>query len=392
MKTDIYRRDRHRNIKRVFMAVAVAFALAFTLLPAVDVSADDDNLEPTLPASEMITQGSGEQPDDGDETGDEDPTTTIVPPETTTTTTEFTTEPTTESTTIVTTTINTSGKGWKTPKGKKSLSLTLCRNTDGSFFDLTAQAGQKLYDYDTLQGATAGKGYGYFSLYNRKVNKAKIVKVHLSDMKVVKVSAALDIKHANELAYNGRKNIIVVANSDPTAKRLSIINANTLTLQHHKTISTSGKIKGMSKKQRKKFQGVGAIAYNENKNCYICRMRKTNDLLFLDSNFKPTKRVKQKSKISGMLYQGLDSHKDCIMVCQSFKGSKKYNVITVYNMKGKYLARFTMGIGKPALELETVFHDGNQFYAGFYSCFGAKTDDQKLGIERVNSIYRINNL
>ena len=404
-----------RGAARITLAVAVAFAMAFTVLPSAVVCADDSNTEPTLPASDMVRYNDDQIAGDTDGTenlegnGDLNTDTSLSSEdkdvkvgsdetdtdETITEVTETTTESTTAApatTTKITTTVNTSGKKWKTPKGNKSLSLTLCRNSDGTEFDLTAQAGQKLYAYDTIQGATAGKGYGYFSLYNRKNNHAKIIKVRLSTMEVVKVSAALDIKHANELAYNGKRNIIVVANAEPTPKRISIIDANTLKVRYHKTIKMPRKIKGMSKKQCKKFKGIGAIAYNEKHNCYVCRMRKTNDLLLLNANFKPYKRIKQKAKVSGMLYQGLDSYKDCIMVCQSFKGKKKYNLITVYNMKGKKLARFTMGIGRPALELETVFHDGNQFYAGCYCCYGAKTDLEKLQIKRDNLIFRINNL
>ena len=389
---------------KTIISVVVAFAMAITLLPAADVFAGNQSEEPTLPACEMDESGTpedtetvGEQPGEEEtvettsETEEQD--TVAAAADTETTVTEPTTAaPTTTQTTAPTTTINPAGNGWKTPKGKKALFLTLCCNTDGSWFDLTTQAGQKLYGYDTLQGAAAGKGYGYFALYNRKNNRAKIVKVNLANMAVVKVSAAMDLKHANDLTYNGRKNIIVVANSDPKAKRLSVIDANTLALQYHKTIKVSKKVSGMSKKMRKKFKGVGAIAYNEKHNCYICRTRKTNYLLFLNANLKPYKLVKQKRRISGMLYQGLDSYQDCIMVCQSFKGKKKYNAITVYNMKGKYLARFKMSVGKPAPELETIFHNGSQFYAGFYMCYGAKVDEQKLGIVRKNLVYRINNL
>lgn len=376
------------DTRKQFIAVLVAFALAITLLPSTVVCADDQNQEPTVPASEASQQGTEEPPADGGEPADDAGTIseTSAAETTTTTVTETTTDG------VTTTTINTSGKRWVRPKGNKGLSLTLCRNSDGSYFNLMKQAGQRLYEYDTLQGATAGKGYGYFTLYNRNNNHVKIVKVKLSEMSVVKVSAALHINHANEITYNGRSNIIVVANSTPVPKRISVIDANTLTIKYHTTITMPRKVKGMSKRQRRKFKGIGAIAYNEQRNCYICRMRKTHDFLFLDANFKPFKRVKAKSKLKKLLYQGLDSYNDCIMVCQSFKGKKKYDAVTVYNMKGKKIARFTMGAGSPMLELQTVFHDGNQFYAGFYCNYGAKADQQKLHVKRENSVYRINNL
>jgi len=387
--------------KKLLLTWIIAFAMAFTVIPSTVVCASGTNTEPTKPASEM-TEGDGtETPGEinenptGDTTDPTDEIETTEEVEQTEETSEPETEETTASTTETTkisTTINTSGKRWVTPKGNKALSLTICRNSDGTVFDLMRQAGQTLYAYDTLQGATAGKGFGYFSLYNRKNNTAKIVKVRLCDMKVIKVSGVLNVRHANELAYNGRNNTIVIANADPTPKRITVVDANSLRIKFHKILKMPKKIKGMSKKECKKFKGVGAIAYNEKHNCYVARMRKTNDLLLLNASFKPYKRIKQKSKVKGMLYQGLDSYKDCIMVCQSFKGKKKYNLITVYNMKGKKLARYKMSLGSPKRELETIFHDGNQFYVGCYCCFGAKTDLQKLHIKRENYIYRINNL
>lgn len=386
----------YMSLQRKILAVAVAFAMVVTLLPSAVVCADDRSIEPTQTAAEMTQSGTDDTQEKPGSTEATDPSETTDESSASETETESTAETTTTTaaptTTRATTTVNTSGKRWVTPKGNKSLSLTLCRNTDGTVFDLTSQAGQKLYDYDTLQGAAAGKGYGYFTLYNRDNNYVKIVKVKLSEMSVVKVSGPLDIKHANGITYNGRNNTIVVADSTPVPKRISVIDANTLTLRYHKTLKMPGKVKGMSKKQRRKFKGVGAIAYNEQRNCYICLMRKTHDLLFLNASFKPTKRVKQKSRISGLLYQSLDTYKDCIMVCQSFKGKKNYNAVTVYNMKGKKIARFTMGAGVPQLELEAVFHDGNQFYAGFYSNYGARADYEKLHVKRQNRIFRINNL
>lgn len=388
--------------RRLLLTWIIAFAMAFTVIPSTVVCAYGVNEEPTKPAPEMTrsdgtgtTENTNENPQEG---GTTDPTSEIgsssevnQTEETSETVTESTTT-TTAAPTKISTTINTSGKRWFTPKGNKGLSLTICRNSDGTVFDLMRQAGQTLYAYDTLQGATAGKGFGYFSLYNRKNNTAKIVKVRLYDMKVIKVSGVLDVRHANELAYNSRNNTIVVANADPTPKRITVVDANTLGIRFHKILKMPKKIKGMSKKQCKKFKGIGVIAYNEKYNFYVCRMRKTNDLLLLNANFVPYKRIKQNAKVKGMLFQGLDSYKDCIMVCQSFKGKKRYNLITVYNMKGKKIARFTMALGSPARELETVFHDGNQFYAGCYCCYGAKSDLQKLHIKRENYIYRINNL
>lgn len=409
------------ELKKKLLTWIVAFAMVFTMIPSAFVCADEENTEPTGTASDMTDiiydEGGSEGEDesleedslnsedntlssaDSDVSSDRDDSSdnssssqetlaekSAAPSSTAAETTKTTTKP-----IITTTTINTSGKKWVTPKGNRKMDLSLCFNSDGTVFDLMKQAGQKLYKYDTLQGASAGKGYAYFTLYNRDNNRVKIVKVRLCSMEVVKVSKALHVHHANEITYNGKKNIIVVANSTPKPKRLTVIDANTLKIKYHKTLRVTRKVSGMSKSQRRKFRGVGAIAYNEKHNIYVCRMRKTNDLLFLNSNLKPYKRIRQKDRVN-LLYQGMDSFKDCIMIVQSFKGKKKYNAVTVYNMKGKKIARFKLSPGTPARELQTIFHDGNQFYAGVYCSYGAKEDSPKLHIKRENFIYRINNL
>ena len=386
------------RLRSKIIAIALSLTLIVTLLPCAafaagenqnGAGAENPSTEPKT-ASEAVTGETETEPEETTEpTGSaadqmEEPAT--EPTEATQTTTSATTtkasaQPTDEGTAV---------SRWKAPRGKKTAKLTLRLYKGGPMFNLTERAGQKLYQYDTLQGACANRGYGYFILYNRKVTRCKIVKVRLKDMEVIKVSGVLDVCHGNDMTYNTRKNYIVVANSDPKAKRLSVVDPNTLKIKFHKTISMKKSVSGMSKKQRKKFKGVGAIAYNEKHNCYVCRTRKDNCILLLDANFKPYKRIKQKSRLN-LLYQGMDSYQDCIMIGQSFKGKKKYNAITVYNMKGKYLARYTIPKGA-GLELETVFHDGTRFYTCFYRCYGAKTDSQKLKVHRLNYIYRINNL
>lgn len=282
-------------------------------------------------------------------------------------------------------------KAWKAPKGTKNAALSICRTPDGAVFDLTTLAGQKLYRYDTLQGACADKGFGYFTQYNRINDYTKIVKVRLRDMKVVKVSRPLAIKHANEITFNSRKNIIVVANSTPKPRRLSIVDPKTLKVKYHKTIRLTRRVKGMPRKEYDNFRGVGAIAYNAKHNCYICYTRTYHHLLFLDAKFRPYRMVRQNA-MNDMLFQGLDSYRDCIFVCQSFSDGYNYNAVTVYNMKGRRIARYKIRTGFPVKELETLFHDGNQFYAGFYSFFGSRDDEKRLHVQRKNYIYRITNL
>ena len=58
-------------------------------------------------------------------------------------------------------------------------------------YNLRVAAGEKLFGYDTFQGACSDGTNAYYILYNRTVEKCKIVKVRLKDFKLVKVSSAL---------------------------------------------------------------------------------------------------------------------------------------------------------------------------------------------------------
>lgn len=278
-------------------------------------------------------------------------------------------------------------KTWPPKGGTAQLTMMTC---DGVTFNLTAAAKQKLYSYDTLQGFCTAKGYGYFSLYNRTKNKSKIVKVNMSTMQVVKVSGAKKIYHANSMTYNTRTNQIIIANGAPKHKRITIVYASNLKTKGNKTIKLPKKVAGMKKKTRKKYAGISAIAYNESKNVYVARMRKTNNLLILNSKFKVKKYIVLKGKAK-LLYQGLDTYGNYTLDCQSFKGSKKYSLITIRNWNGGVVSKITIPKGK-GLELEEVSHDGNTFYAGFYYTTNQKHDDKKHKVKRTNYIYRIENI
>ena len=331
-------------------------------------------------AAESDRGGEGSVNNESGSSGEQtsaDETTTVQP-----TSQEQTSEATKQTTT-------TAPKKFRTPRGKKNMSLTLMQH-NGARFDLTSAAGQRLYAYDTLQGACANKGYGYFILYNRLNNYDKIVKVKMSDMSVVKVSAAMKLHHANDMTFNTRTNKIIVCDAEPASKTVSIVDPNSLTIKKRTKVTVSKKTKGMSKKIRKKYKGISAIAYNEKHNCYFAYMRGSHYILKLDTSFRAKKMIKQKKR-KGYLYQGMDSKGDCIFVCRSFYKSKKDNIISVYNFKGKQIARYkTSKAG--GREIETLLHDGNTFYAGFYSYYGSKADTKAARVQRKNYVYRLNNL
>ena len=266
--------------------------------------------------------------------------------------------------------------------------MTLLKK-NGVTFDLRTEAKQELYQYDTLQGACANKGYAYLALYNRDVNKCKIVKLDLDTLDVVKVSGPLTVYHANNLTYNTKKNLIVATCCQVKGKRAVFIDPNSLQAVSYKDIQLSKKI---PKSVRKKYKGFTAIAYNEKHDCYVGRLRGNNNVIIFDSNLNPVKYVKLKGKYTSLLNQGMESVGDYIYDVRSFKGKKKYNLVTVHTMSGKYVGKIVYPKGKdPGNELECIFHDGKQFYAGFYYTTSQKNDTKKNHVKIYSYIYKVKN-
>lgn len=271
-------------------------------------------------------------------------------------------------------------------------SLTLVEK-NGMFFDYRTEAGQALYGYDTLQGACANKGIAYLTLYNRDVEKCKIVKVDLASLNVIKVSKALPIYHANNLTYNTKKNLIVATCCRVKDKRVVFINPKTLKVTKKKNIKLTRKVKGLPKSVRKKYKGFTAIAYNEQKNCYVGRLRNDNNVIIFDGNMKPKKYVKLSGKHADLLNQGMESIGNYIYDVRSFKGLFLYNIVTVHTLKGEFAGQMVFPYGSfPGNELQCIFHDGKQFYAGFYNTTSQINDTKSNHVMRLNRLFKVNNL
>ena len=263
---------------------------------------------------------------------------------------------------------------------------------NGAMFDYRAEAGQKLYKYDTLQGACANNGYAYLTLFDRNKNKCRIVKVELSTLTVVQVSGPLKIYHANNLTYNTKKNLLVATCCQVKDRRVVFIDPATLQAVGKKDIKLSKKSKVIPKKVARKYKGFTAIAYNEKHDCYVGRLRNNDNVIIFDGELRPVSYVKLHGKRKKMLNQGLETTGDYIYDVRSFKGKKKYNIVTVHTMSGAYVGSMTLPYGeKPGNELQCIFHDGEQYYAGFYYSTSQKHDNRKHHVKRDNYLYQLSN-
>ncbi len=236
---------------------------------------------------------------------------------------------------------------------------------NGQYFEIRREAKQDVGGYDTLQGSCTDGTYAYYVLYNRNVEKCKIVKVKISNRKVIKVSKVLNIAHGNGLTYNSKTKQLVAVHNTLRPKTLSVIDSKTLQVKRVVNVKIPSTIPGASKEQIKKIQKFGSISYNRKRNVYVVLLSGSHDLLQLNSNFKPISYTKLSKKPLGV-YQCIDVTDNYIMIGLSPKYGDQYNCISIYEWDGKY--RFNINIRK-GYELESISHVGSTIYAGFYRCF-----------------------
>ena len=273
---------------------------------------------------------------------------------------------------------------------KASLSLL---KKKGKAFDFRKAARQKLYKYDSLQGACAHDGFAYLTLYDRNVEKCRIVKVRLDDLKVIKVSRPLPVYHANNLTYNTKKDLIVATCCRVKGRRAVFVDSQTLKVRYKKDIKLTKKVRHLPRSVRRNFKGFTAIAYNEKHDCYVGRLRGNDNVIIFNGKLKPVKYVKLSGKKTYLLNQGMESAGNYIYDVRSFKGRHKYSLVTIHTLSGKYVGKMKFPYKKsPGHELQCIFHDGGTFYAGFYYSTSQYHDTRANHVKRYNRLYRIRNL
>lgn len=249
-------------------------------------------------------------------------------------------------------------------------------------FEIRAWAGQKMYQYDTLQGSCTDGTYAYYLLNNRNAGKCKIVKVKRSNLKVVMVSGALDVAHGNDMTYDANKRQLVIVHStgvDP--KRLTSVNPNTLTVTESKHVQIPKKLPGGSLEDAAGATAFTGIGYSSGRRQYAVLLSHNYNFVILDANLDPVQYVKV-SKKNNYVVQGIDATDDYIMVAQSPKSSKqKYNIITVYDWDGRYVSKINV---KKGYEIESIYHVGSKYYAGFYRSYYKTTYKNVVKKVKVN--------
>lgn len=238
---------------------------------------------------------------------------------------------------------------------------------NGKVVEIRTAAGQKVYEYDTVQGSCTDGKYGYYVLYNRNVEKCKLVKMRISDSKVMAVSKSLAIHHGNDLAYNDSTNEIAAVHMTGRSKTVAIIDPVTLKLKRNVDIMIPDTLPGANSFKLNRITGFNAIAYDQKSSKYVLRIRNTGDYLITDRNLHPIGYVVPKTrKHKDSIYAGLDIINGYIASSQYAGTSGGYNLVQLHDWSGKYIG--TININK-SYELESTFNMKNKVYASYYRSY-----------------------
>ena len=247
-------------------------------------------------------------------------------------------------------------------KADKTAGISVARRS-GGVFELNSSAGQKTGQYDVVQGSCTDGTYAYYVLYNKSNEKCRILKTRLSDNGTVKLSGVLNLNHGNDVTYNSDLKKLVVAHYSGAPYRLSLVDPSSLTVTSYQDVKVPKELEGASSSTLEAIKGFSGVAYNSERHQYVVRINKSQNYLLLDENMTPVKYVAVSKKGSD-LNQGIDANNDYIYGVQSRAGS--YNTVIAYDWDGEY--QYTTRI-PTGYEMESLYHNGEQFYAAMYSSY-----------------------
>ncbi|MBQ6623376.1 MAG: hypothetical protein IJH57_02030 [Mogibacterium sp.] len=166
---------------------------------------------------------------------------------------------------------------------------------------------EKREGYSVVQGGCTDGKYVYYLMVSSSNQKGRILKLRLKDRKVVKRGPVVDVHHGNGMAYDKKRNRLVVIGRK--ARRCEVVTINAKTLKLISKVKTNYSAAGKWKvKNSDGYYGLAAIAYIPRYDCFLALQRKTHDILILDPKFKVIGFVKTKigAKYPGT-FQAMDA-------------------------------------------------------------------------------------
>ena len=275
--------------------------------------------------------------------------------------------------------------------------------------------------YAVAQGAASDGKYVYYMMASTSTQKGRVLKVKLSNNKVVKRGRIINIHHANGMTYDSKRGMLVTCGYGKYRQQLTFIDPNTLEITSQKKLKYSYVSNMSGVPENAENNGIAGIAYIPRYNVYVARSRgKVNGYSNTNNKAKNNIWVFDATTLQAIghiytkvcakypeLYQSMDADERYVYFLLSPGSGQKKNVILaldwnsekilpVVNGEAKYVSKMwkcnNSGTGKPDAELtipiyhesEGLFHttDANgreHFYVSeYYGRWKYKTITRKI--------------
>ena len=150
--------------------------------------------------------------------------------------------------------------------------------------NLTSMIKEGNSGYASVQGGCTDGTYAYYLMVSTKTQKGRVLKVNLKNNKVVKRSKVLNTWHGNGMAYDSKRNKLVVIAREHRKQEITVIDASTLKVTRQQNVKYdyfSG-ADSDSLCETHQQQGLASIAYVPKYDCYVAMERVYHNLLIFD--------------------------------------------------------------------------------------------------------------
>lgn len=202
--------------------------------------------------------------------------------------------------------------------------------------------------YSVVQGGCTDGMHAYYLMVSSSNQTGKVLKVKLSNHKVVKRGPVVDICHGNGMAYDSARQRLVVVGREGRRCELVTIDANTLTVSGKYNVDYSRTNEEWPVKNSAGYYGLAAISYIPRYDCFVALQRTTHSIIVLNANFQVIGFVKTRiyTRYSGT-YQAMDADEKYVYLLlsedQENPARQPYNLILALDWNSEHLLPYVNG-------------------------------------------------
>lgn len=151
--------------------------------------------------------------------------------------------------------------------------------------NLRTMVGEESDGCAVVQGSCTDGKYAYYMMVSAATQKGRLLKVRMSDNKVMGKSAIVDVNHGNGICYDSKRNLIVSATYHDSRQRLAFFDADSLAFNGFKNVKFSyyknAGSDSINSEDRKR--GLTAVAYNATYDVYVGMESGYHDIIIYDA-------------------------------------------------------------------------------------------------------------